>query len=316
MNHRLYAVGALSDAFSRVKMMLFEPFDLKKWWILGFVAFLDALGHGGSTPNFNFPSSMGNHHGGGRPDMQEIKTWVLAHLPLVITLAVILFVVGTVIGIILLWISSRGTFMYMDCVATDRADVVRPWHEHRTIARSYFLWRLVFGFLCLPVFLLLLVPAILLLLPIISPSNKSLTVVAILLLIALGLVFVVFAFFAALVQFCLRAFVAPIMFSRRCSCMTAWSLFMGLLRAQFGQFAFFLLLEMAYGVVVGTAGCLVCMVTCCCGTLPVIAQTILQPFLLFERAFSLYFIGQVDPQLCVIQQPISPTPLQQPPPAV
>jgi len=236
-------------------------------------------------------------------------------LVLVITLAVILVVVGVIIGIVLLWLSSRGTFMYLDCVATNRADVVRPWHEHRTIARSYFLWRLVFGFLCLPVVLLLLVPAILLLYPIIF-SHGALTVVAILLLVALGLLFVAFAFFAALVHFCLRAFVAPIMFLRRCSCTTAWSPFLKLLHMHFGQFAFFLLLEMAYGVTVAMAGCLVCVATCCCGTLPVVTQTFLQPFLLFERAFSICFLGRIDPQLRIIQQPIPATPLPQPPPAV
>src|SRR5207249_10455543 len=39
-----------------------------------------------------------------------------------------------------LWLNSRGVFMYLDNVASGRADFERPWREHAARADSYFAW--------------------------------------------------------------------------------------------------------------------------------------------------------------------------------
>ena len=42
---------------------------------------------------------------------------------------------------LVLWINSRGIFIYLDNVATGRSDVARPWREHADLAGSLFAWR-------------------------------------------------------------------------------------------------------------------------------------------------------------------------------
>ncbi|NUQ50006.1 MAG: hypothetical protein HUU27_08825, partial [Phycisphaerae bacterium] len=44
----------ISQAFERTKQILFQPFDLGKWCLLGFCDFLAQLGEGGAS-SFQFP---------------------------------------------------------------------------------------------------------------------------------------------------------------------------------------------------------------------------------------------------------------------
>src|SRR2546430_11487576 len=42
------------EAFELMKKILFQPFDLKKWFIIGFAAWLANLGRGGGSFNYQF----------------------------------------------------------------------------------------------------------------------------------------------------------------------------------------------------------------------------------------------------------------------
>ena len=42
------------EAFELMKKILFQPFDLKKWFIIGFAAWLANLGRGGVSFNYQF----------------------------------------------------------------------------------------------------------------------------------------------------------------------------------------------------------------------------------------------------------------------
>ena len=46
------------EAFELMKKILFQPFDLKKWLVIGFAAWLANLGAGGGVGNFNYPDSQ------------------------------------------------------------------------------------------------------------------------------------------------------------------------------------------------------------------------------------------------------------------
>src|SRR6266404_9204840 len=79
------------EAFELTKKILFEPFDLGKWCVIGFAAFL--AGHF-SGIGFNFSSSFGNIRSNRpapnfiAPDFGQWKPW----LPLVIIVLVLLFI--------------------------------------------------------------------------------------------------------------------------------------------------------------------------------------------------------------------------------
>src|SRR5947209_19593270 len=44
----------LDEAFELMKKILFQPFDLKKWFIIGFAAWLANLGGGGGGFNYRY----------------------------------------------------------------------------------------------------------------------------------------------------------------------------------------------------------------------------------------------------------------------
>ena len=51
-------VEPISPALERVKRMLFQPFDLGKWFVIGFCAWLACLGEGGGS-GFHVPGGGG-----------------------------------------------------------------------------------------------------------------------------------------------------------------------------------------------------------------------------------------------------------------
>jgi len=52
-------------------------------------------------------------------------------------------------------------------------------------------------------------------------------------------------------------------------------------------------LKIAFAIVAGIAAFAIGCLTCCCGFLPVVSQTLLQPLFYFERAWSLIFLRQL-----------------------
>ena len=126
--------------------VLFKPFDLKKWLILGFCVFLAQCGSVGG--------GGGGGGGGGFPPPTTGKTaplsgnpprWIDDNMILVIALACAGMVI--LIGIVLLvtWVSSRGKFLFIDAVVKNRAAVREPWKEYRREGNSLFLFRIVLG---------------------------------------------------------------------------------------------------------------------------------------------------------------------------
>lgn len=69
--------------------------------------------------------------------------------PFWIGLIIFVIVIGIIVGILLTWLSSRGKFMFLDNVVTDRAEVVKPWSQYKRLVNSLFLWRLGFASLLL-----------------------------------------------------------------------------------------------------------------------------------------------------------------------
>lgn len=55
----------LDQAFSWTRTVLFDPFRIERWFVLGFAAFLYLLGRGGGGFNCNLPSGPGGGPGAG-----------------------------------------------------------------------------------------------------------------------------------------------------------------------------------------------------------------------------------------------------------
>ena len=286
-------VDPLSPAFERVKIILFRPFDLAKWFVIGFCAWLAYLGEpggGGSGPNYQ---------GGG--DLHEARHFFVENMAWIVPL--VIFVAAVVIALWLLfaWLSSRGRFMFLHCVAQNKAEVKVPWHDFRDHGNSLFVFRVVVGLIGIAAFA---VPAILLVIFVISlAAGGAPQAGAILGLVVTGLCFLALAIVFWVIRRFTTDFVVPIMFLRTKNCVAAWREFLALLTENKGHFALYLLFRIAIAIVVTAIIVATVCVTCCCAlcilAIPYIGTVVLLPILVFERSYSLLYLRQYGPQFDV-----------------
>ncbi len=308
----------IEPAFERVKRMLFQPFDLGKWFTLGFCAWLAGFGEsGGGGSGFNW-NNGGSHQVNGRSGGEEFRhfyfqarDYVAANISWILPVAVILLVLGLAIWLLVLWLNSRGKFMFLHCVALDKAEVEAPWRQYAAAANSLFRFRLVLGLAGLVVMLPLLVLILAVIVRMVLRGEPDAP--GVLTAVGLGLGFILLALGFALIHKLLVDFVVPIMYLRGGSCLAAWGEFFGLLKANFGQFAlyvlFVLVLNMAIGVIVLLAILLTCCLAGCLMLLPFVGTVVLLPVLVFKRAYPLYYLAQYGAQYDVFPAaPASPPP--------
>ena len=163
---------------------------------------------------------------------------------------------------LMLWIGSRATFVYIDDVATGRAEVSRPWSAHAERADSYFAWRfgLAAAFLGAIVVLAAVAVAVAVLIAR-GGVGAGLGAAALIVLIP---VFFLLLLAGGLSALALRDFVAPLQMFTGTSCGPAVRLLVTLVRAHPVPFLLYVMLkvvfEVAQGVLILLAACL----TLCC----------------------------------------------------
>ena len=139
-------IDPIGPAIEHVRLMLFRPFDLSKWLIIGFCAWLAQLGQGGGGggPNFNFPNrhQQANSCASG---LADVKDAFAANLPWIILGAAIIIPIVIVLWLVFSWLRSRGQFMFVHCVAGNKAEVVVPWNKFAGHGNSLFLFRIIMG---------------------------------------------------------------------------------------------------------------------------------------------------------------------------
>jgi hypothetical protein len=270
--------------------VLFRPFDIGKWIVLGFCAWLAALGEGGGGGSYNWNVDRDDI----RPRVDHAHDWVLAHLALIVFLAVVLVLVGIILWILFTWLSSRGKFMFLDGVVHNRAAVVEPWNRFRSLGNSLFLFRIVLAIVAVVV-IGAVIGLMVLSLFATGFDDGDPGAAGILFLCLWILVLLAVAFAVALVAVAMNDFIVPVMWVRGCRVMDAWSEFLSLLSAKLGIFILYVLVKIVIAVVIGLIACLVTCVTCCIAALPYIGTVILLPLHVFRRSFSMYFLSQFGP---------------------
>jgi hypothetical protein len=316
---RKLSVGtAASEALEIVRARLF-PFRLDRWLPLGFVTFLDRCGRtgGGSTGGSRLTDSD-NVFPAGTPSPEEAiataQEWIGEHLAVILAVGAIFVVVMVTIVAVVLWLNSRGVFMYADNVASGRFDVARPWREHADRAWSYFGWS--FGASLVGFFgaVVLIVPIVVFVVSLIRFGANPGPIVGI---VGLVLLLVVWAIALKLFSILLRDFAAPLQIVLDVRCGRALAVAWGLVRGNLGSFVIYLLLKIVFGIVAAITTLLAGCFTCCLGFLPIIHHTLLQPLYYFERAWSLCILRQAgyDPFPAVPPAPPAPPDLPPLPPS-
>lgn len=292
----LSVLNPIAPAIERVKTTLFKPFDFGKWFTIGFCAWLAQLGQGGFHFNLNFPFNDSSRPAAS-PD--QFQNFFSDNLALIIVLGSIAFILGLAIFITCLWLSSRGRFMFLHCVAQNKAEVKVPWRKFKQQANSLFLFRLAAGvifFVCLVLF----IAAMVLLFVLISGKNgPHIIAPGIIALIFLFLIMVpVVIAFALLLKFT-KDFIVPIMYLRGCICTVAWREFLQILSAKKGAFTLYLLFQIAIAIAIAAIIMAVVLMTCCCAAcilwIPYIGTVLMLPLLIFHRAYSLCYLSQLGP---------------------
>jgi hypothetical protein len=284
----------VGQAFDRVKRVLFQPFDLGKWFIIGFGAWLAQLGEQGFHANYNFGWDPGRHGGGNlQREFEHAEDFVLANLGWLVPLVAALVVVVLALGLLFLWLSSRGKFLFLHCVALDRAEVAAPWHKFAREGNSLFWFRLVLGLigsvLVLPLVAVIAIAVVgMVRLGVPSVGGIAVAAGALLALLAVALV-------CAVIGKLTTDFVVPIMFLRGKKCLAGWGELRGLLSTNVGSFILYFLMQIVLALVLGVIVMVIAIATCCCCCLlllPYVGTVLLLPVLMFKRAYSLHFLAQ------------------------
>jgi hypothetical protein len=289
-------IAPLSNAWKRMRKSLFKPFDIKKWFVIGFTAFLANLlewESGSSANNNNGDTDFG--------DLMEFpqKAWDwVEQNPDWTTLIVLGIVVIALSAIVLTWLSSRGKFMFLDNVVHDRALVKNPWHEYAPVAKSLFLWRLGFGVVGLLIFGSYLSYIYLQIYDMWYhyASDADMIFAA----LRMGIFFILLATAFAYISLFLNDFVVPLMYKNKSTVWIGWSRFMPLFQQHVLSFIVYglyvLLLYIIIGIFIAIAGLL----TCCVGFLfliiPYVGSVIVLPVSIVFRALSLEFLQQFGDQ--------------------
>ena len=280
-------------ALTRTGRMLFKPFEWRKWFVLGFCAWLANLGEGGG-PNVNPGGGGRGGPSGGPGPFDPVLNWGREHVGLVILVAVVALVVFLAIGLVVVWLSSRGKFMFLDGVVRNRGAVVEPWHCFRTPGNSLFGFRVVFGLAALAVVLLIAGVGLAIAWPDIQAERFGAMAVGGILAGALLMTpaIVVLGLVVAL----LEDFVVPVMYRRGVRTLAAWGIFRReILPGRFWKIVLFYLMKIVLGIGIAAVAIVATCCTCCLTIIPYLGTVILLPIFVFMRSYSLYFLQQFGP---------------------
>jgi hypothetical protein len=283
----------LNLAWERMKHILWRPFDLAKWLVLGFSVWLAGLADGAGGGGWkwildenDFPHrSIIDPHGSSWDNAGEALLWLPLLFVLIMAVAAIL--------VLILWVTSRAKFIFLDNVVHDRAQIVEPWHRLRELGNSLFLWRLGFvvcsGLVILVLLLIFFAPAAT------FSFSDALAGLSYASMIFGVLVMIVCGVIAAFIALFLEGFIIPIMYKFDIKSTEAWRYFLPWLKSRPLPFLLYGLFIVALGLCFAVFFSLVCVLTCCVVALPYVGTVIMLPIWVTYRLFSVEFLAQFDP---------------------
>jgi hypothetical protein len=240
--------------------------------------------------------------------LERARDFVMHNLAWLLPLAVTLVFIALAVGVLFLWLSSRGRFMFLHCVVLDKAEISEPWKRFAREANSLFWFRLVVGLIGLCLVVPLLVLAGVTVYQMLSRNTPWILSVG--QLVGAGFVVLGLAIVLMLVEKLTTDFVVPIMFLRSTGCIAAWRELLGLMSTNAGRFVLFLLFQIVLGVVIGALVLGIVLATCCVAgcllLIPFLGTVVLLPILVFKRSYSLHYLAQYGGTYDVFPPPAPP----------
>ncbi len=295
-------------------VILFRPFDLAKWFVIGFSAFLAGLLSGGNGFNGSFNRqgnlSMPNQQTLNQSMNSAISTFSSFQTGFIAVLVCCAVVFGLAVAVLLYWLGARGQFLLLDNIVRNRGAIAEPWHRYARQANRVFIFHLICLGASLAVMLVLGVPAVLIGLPAIThhtwPKGPALGA-----LLGLGAIYFVFGVLFFCFVFLFREWGIPLIFRRDLPLWQAVGETWEIIRRWPGPTLLFLLLRVALALGLIVISLLVCCLTCCVAALPYLGTVVLLPALIYIKCFSLDCLAQLSPayEVWTVDVPPPPGPL-------
>jgi hypothetical protein len=267
------------EAFELMKKILFQPFNLKKWLVIGFAAWLANLGAGGGG-NFNFPDGQHKEADKLNEAMGQIPQ------PILITGICVLVCIVLLLIVLFAWLRARGRFILVDCIVHNRAAIAVPWKEFRAEGNSFFLFSLIVALVVVPV---ILIAGLVLIVPFMPWHGQA----------EPGLGFWIGISLTAFISVCLvfvwtlaTQLMVPIMYRQRCRARLAFAQAVDLVSSHPGPILLYVLFLLLLAVAAFMLSCAVTCATCCIAAIPYVGIVILLPIPVTLGAFSLLFLRQ------------------------
>jgi hypothetical protein len=317
---------AFDSAWERMMVILFRPFDLGKWCVIGFSAFLAGLLSGGNGGNGFNPSSYRQNFNPSAnfttPEVQlhQFQTnlspyFVGIQTGLIILMAGAIFIFILAFIALLYWLGARGQFLFLDNIVRNRGAIAWPWSYYARRANQVFVFYLIFMAITFGMVLVLVVPIVLLSIPLIQHSQWP-QGGALFALVTLALVYLAAITVLSCLLFIFREWGVALMFRNGLTARAAFGETMELWRRHPGSLVLFILLRIALWIALFIVSILACCFTCCLAILPYIGTIVLLPALIYIRCFSLDCLAQFGParDVWTVDVPPVETSLNPPPP--
>jgi len=317
---------AFDSAWERMSIILFRPFDLGKWFVIGFGAFLAGFLSGGNGFNSYNRNTGNNGHSFNFSAQQQtqnlnndlsrlVASFQSFQTDVVIFFVLLVFVFAMAFVVLLYWLGARGQFIFMDNIVRNRAAIAEPWSLYSRQGNGVFLFYLILLGLSLVLCVVLGLIALVLAWSSIM-SHKWPTGPALDGLIGLGVFYVLLCIPFACFLFLFREWGMPLMFRNNLNVVAALGETWKLITAYPGTAVLFILLRIALWLALVILSIVACCFTCCIAMLPYLGTVVLLPALIYIKCFSLDVLAQFGPEYDVFTvdvPPAAPAPFSLPP---
>ncbi len=286
---------AVSAAFGQMVSSLFKPFDITRWFSMGFCAWIAYIGTGTS---YNFNRPVTSSASGLKQQFDHVLDKCMHPAMGSAETALILGVVvlGLLLAVLFCRLRSRGDFMFLHRWYKPDAPISQCWWASRAAGHELFVWRMYFFVIA---FLLFALNAAVTYVTILKPYlasgkewNSALvwpTAGCVTGLILISLV-------TQLVAHLTKAFVVPIMYWHGVTASRAWQAVFALCNQYPVAVLSYLLCGGACAAAAGCALLAFGVLTCCMGfipmALPYFGAVVLLPYYLFFRGYAVCFLNQ------------------------
>jgi hypothetical protein len=287
-------LAAASRAFSRTVSLLFKPFDLTRWFSMGFCAWLAYIG----TQSGSFNNVLESKPAAAKQQLDGLldKLSTSSLHPGAVSVGVGLLLLSLLFALWLCAVRSRGDFMFLHRWYRPDAPIRQCWQAAQASGRSLFVWRLYFFGIA---FLLYAIDAYFAYTHILRPylaADKVWSEALLSPAVACATSAVLLSVAVQLVAHLTKAFVVPVMYWHGVSASRAWLAVFALCNQYPGAVLGYLLVALLCGLAAAAAVVLFVLLTCCVGVIPLvlpyIGTVLLLPVYLFFRGYAVCFLSQ------------------------